>query len=349
MPAVSKQSTILLTGASGYLAAHVGRQLLEAGHHVRGTVRSPSKGEYLKKLYAKEGLNDFEYVIVEDIEHEGAFDEAVKGVDGIAHTASPFHFNVQDPHKDLINPAVKGTQSILKSASKEPKVQRIVITSSFASIVNPRDPVHTFNEQEWNEYSPKQVEEHGKDTDPSQSYRASKVLAEKSAWKFVKDNDSKFDLVTICPPLILGPIIHDCTDSKSLNTSCAGFNAFLQGQKKADDAAGFAGFYVDVRDVAKIHVESLTTPDAGGNRFVVSHEAFNWQNLLDVLFRDDKNKDLVAKFPSAEKGTPGTQLDKAKTNVLDASKAKQVFNWTPIEKEKTVIDMAQSFADKLKQ
>ncbi|KAK4051516.1 hypothetical protein OIO90_004730 [Microbotryomycetes sp. JL221] len=349
MPAVPKNSTILLTGASGYLAAHVGRQLLQAGYTVRGTVRSDSKGQYLKNLYEAEGLTKFEYVIVEDVEPEGAFDEAVKGVDGIAHTASPFHFRVEDPHRDLINPAVRGTLSVLNSASKESKVQRIVITSSFASIVNPRDPVHTFNEEEWNEYSPKQVEEKGKDCDPSQSYRASKVLAEKSAWKFVKDHNSSFDITTICPPLILGPIIHDCTDSKSLNTSCAGFNSILRGEKKADDAVGFSGFYVDVRDVAKIHVDSLGNKAAGGERFVVSHDAFNWQLMLDVLFQDDKNKELAAKFPNAEKGHPGVRIEKDKTNVLDASKAKKVFGWEPMPLEKTVLDMAQSFADKLKQ
>lgn len=74
---------------------------------------------------------------------DGAFDEAVKGVDGIAHTASPFHFRVEDPHTDLINPAVKGTKGLLNSALLEPKVQRVVITSSFASIVNPYEPVYS--------------------------------------------------------------------------------------------------------------------------------------------------------------------------------------------------------------
>lgn len=146
---------ILLTGASGFLAAHVGQQLLQRGYRVRGTVRSAEKGEYLKQLYKKDGIEGFEYVIVEDVEQvrsqqlararclhlqfklialhnlqDGAFDKAVIGVDGIAHTASPFHFKVEDPHKDLINPAVKGTTGILHSALLEPKVQRIVITSS---------------------------------------------------------------------------------------------------------------------------------------------------------------------------------------------------------------------------
>jgi nucleoside-diphosphate-sugar epimerase len=82
-------------------------------------------------------------------------------------TASPFHFNVQDPHKDLINPAVQGTQNLLRAAATEKAIKRVVITSSFASIVNPYDPVYTFTEKDWNEYSPKQVEEKGKDVDPA--------------------------------------------------------------------------------------------------------------------------------------------------------------------------------------
>lgn len=40
----------------------------------------------------------FEYTIVEDIAIPHSFDESVKGVDFIAHTASPFHYNVQVRH-----------------------------------------------------------------------------------------------------------------------------------------------------------------------------------------------------------------------------------------------------------
>ena len=60
--------------------------------------RRADKGDYLKKKFGQ----DFEYVIVEDLENEGGFDEAVKGVDAIEHTASPFHFKVEDPYKDLV-------------------------------------------------------------------------------------------------------------------------------------------------------------------------------------------------------------------------------------------------------
>ena len=48
---------------------------------------------------------------------EGAFDGAVKDVDAVAHTASPFHFQVTHPD-DLLVPAVKGTTGILESILK---------------------------------------------------------------------------------------------------------------------------------------------------------------------------------------------------------------------------------------
>ena len=53
---------------------------------------------------------------------EGAFDEAVKDVDAIEHTASPFHFRFKEPD-ELLVPAVKGTVGILESAKKYGYVQ----------------------------------------------------------------------------------------------------------------------------------------------------------------------------------------------------------------------------------
>jgi nucleoside-diphosphate-sugar epimerase len=63
----SQSSKVLVSGASGFVAAWIIRHLLEKGYNVRGTVRSSGKGEYLKMLYKEHG-DKFEYVIVEDIE-----------------------------------------------------------------------------------------------------------------------------------------------------------------------------------------------------------------------------------------------------------------------------------------
>ena len=74
-----------------------------------------------------------DFVIVEDIAKEGAFNEAVKSdppFEAVIHTASPFHFNVTDPKKDLLDPAIIGTTGILKAIKNNaPTVKRVVSSS----------------------------------------------------------------------------------------------------------------------------------------------------------------------------------------------------------------------------
>ena len=102
--------------STGFIASHVAFQLLTLGYKVRGTTRSIAKAEYLRdNAYAKFASN-FEIVIVKDLGQAGAFDGAVKGVDGIAHIASPISFAGQDPWKDFIDPAVDGTKNLLVAA-----------------------------------------------------------------------------------------------------------------------------------------------------------------------------------------------------------------------------------------
>jgi hypothetical protein len=96
MVAIPSPAKVLVTGANGYLATWVVKKYLEAGYSVRGTVRSLSKSAFLNDKFARYG-DRFELAVVEDITKDGAFDEAVKGVDAIAHTASPFHYKATDP------------------------------------------------------------------------------------------------------------------------------------------------------------------------------------------------------------------------------------------------------------
>ena len=96
MVAISPPAKVLVTGANGYLATWVVKKYLEAGYSVRGAVRSLTKGAFLNDKFAQYG-NKFELVVVDDITKDGAFDEAVKGVDAIAHTASPFNYNASNP------------------------------------------------------------------------------------------------------------------------------------------------------------------------------------------------------------------------------------------------------------
>jgi nucleoside-diphosphate-sugar epimerase len=96
MVAISAPAKVLVTGANGYLATWVVKKYLEAGYSVRGTVRSLSRSAFLVDKFANYG-DRFELIAVEDITKDGAFDEAVRGVDAIAHTASPFHYKSNNP------------------------------------------------------------------------------------------------------------------------------------------------------------------------------------------------------------------------------------------------------------
>ena len=65
MPTCLPPATVLVTGANGFIGAWICQILLQSGYSVRGTGRSESKGEHLKKIFASYG-DKFEYVVVAD-------------------------------------------------------------------------------------------------------------------------------------------------------------------------------------------------------------------------------------------------------------------------------------------
>jgi nucleoside-diphosphate-sugar epimerase len=226
MVAVSAPAKVLVTGANGYLAVWVVKKYLEAGYTVRGTVRSLSKSAFLTDKFSDYG-DRFELVVVDDITKGGAFDEAVKGVDVIAHTASPFHYKATNPdgvlplfffselwtfllnkpYSDLIIPAVKGTMSILNSALKYgDTVKRFVLTSSCVAILESSTVPRFFTESDWNNAAVEAVKTQGSAAGPYTLYMASKTLAEKAAWEFVAEHKSEisWDLVSMNPAYIFG-------------------------------------------------------------------------------------------------------------------------------------------------
>ncbi|KAG6835826.1 hypothetical protein H0H93_014299 [Arthromyces matolae] len=213
MPTITSGDKILVSGANGYIAIWVVRRFLEKGYAVRGTVRSADKGKYLEEYFKSYG-DKFELVIVEDITKEGAFDEAVKGVDAIAHTASPFYLDAASvegtknlsekvqtspmtPIAELNGPAINGTVSILKSALKNgANVKRVVVTSSCASVLEVGvDKV--FTEENWNELAIREIKEQGDAAPGPSKYRASKTLAEKGwciAYRVMESESEENDI-----------------------------------------------------------------------------------------------------------------------------------------------------------
>lgn len=82
--AIPKGSTVLVTGANGYLASHVVDVLLETGFKVRGTVRS--RKPWLDKLFEeRHGQGKYQSIVVPDLAAKGAYNMAMRGVAAVVH------------------------------------------------------------------------------------------------------------------------------------------------------------------------------------------------------------------------------------------------------------------------
>ncbi|KIY74213.1 D-lactaldehyde dehydrogenase [Cylindrobasidium torrendii FP15055 ss-10] len=311
MPALvaSPSTKVLVSGANGYIAMWVVRRLLESGFSVRGTVRNAEKARFLTQTFEKYG-DKLEIAMVDDITKEGAFDEAVKGVDAIEHTASPFHYRAKEPH-EFFEPAIKGTVGMLNSALKYGQgVKRIVVTSSCAAVFQVKEENQVLSEKDFNYQSQREVDEG--ERDPQVMYRASKSLAEKAAWDFWKEHKAEvsWDLVVLNPPLVLGPPIHEVDKPENLNTSMFAFYTALVKQDNGWDETAYlksGGCWVDVRDIAEAHVRSLEREAAGGERIIIAAPTphYTWQEWVDTA-------NLNRGRPGAWKGiTPKITYDTA--------------------------------------
>ena len=254
---------ILLTGASGFVAAHVLKSLLRHGYDVRGTVRSEATADKVRKTHEHllEGKQSrLTFAIVPDVASPGAFNDAVQDVDGVIHTASPFTVEVEDNERDLLEPAIKGTTEIIQAVQTyAPQVKRVVITSSFASIIDlslGNRPGYIYSEADWNPITYDQA----KVADGPTAYCASKAFAERAAWDFVKDKKPNFSLATICPPMVYGPLENDASLAH-LNTSSADIYRFMDGSAKEPGSTMFPGEQTScLQPPNRIRIRTLLTP-----------------------------------------------------------------------------------------
>ena len=92
---MANDQLVLITGGSGHLGFRTLVFALHSGYRIRAAVRSPSKAALIREAKSIQAhLDKLEFVVVPEILADGAYDEAVKGVDYILHVASPISFSV---------------------------------------------------------------------------------------------------------------------------------------------------------------------------------------------------------------------------------------------------------------
>jgi nucleoside-diphosphate-sugar epimerase len=267
-----ENKTILVTGGTGYIGSWVVKYLLARGYTVRLAVRDRTNTEKLRHLEAIQRKKPGKMEVWEaDLMKEGSFDEAAKGADAIIHVASPFTLRIKDARRELIDPALNGTQNVLGAANRSGSVKKVVLTSSVAAIYG--DNVDMLNKglSEFTEdhYNTSSTEKH-------QPYSFSKVSAENEAWKMAKAQH-KWKLVVINPSFVLGPSLTGNSDSESLHL----MNRILGGELffgAPDISFGF----VDVRDTAYAHILALENEHASG-RYIISERTMSMIEMTRII------------------------------------------------------------------
>lgn len=301
----SPRPTVLVTGASGYIAGWIIKYLLEDGYTVHGTVRDPNKassvGHLLKIAETAPGTLK---LFKADLLDQGSFHEAAQGCDIVMHTASPFVLEgFTDAHEALVRPALEGTRNVLEAVNAAPSVKRVVLTSSVAAIYGDNDeiervPGQVFTEENWNETS-------SVDHNP---YQYSKTVAEREAWK-MQQAQTRWDLVTINPSMVYGPSLTKGSQSASIDTLIKmGNGKLFTGVPKLTYGV------VDVREVARAHLLAAFDPKATG-RHILNAGELSMLDIARILRRQYGN---AYPFPFMEAPTPvvwlfGPLLDKSVT------------------------------------
>ncbi|MGB7412569.1 MAG: NAD-dependent epimerase/dehydratase family protein [Thermosynechococcaceae cyanobacterium] len=271
-PVYEISAPVLVTGATGYVAGWLVKRLLEAGFTVHAAVRAPSntaKLKYLNEL-AEQTPGQIKY-FKSDLLIEGSYAEAMQGCGTVFHTASPFTLSVDDPQKDLIEPAQWGTRNVLEQANQTESVQRVVVTSSCAAIYGDNADLEQakgdqFTEADWNTTS----------SLSHQPYSYSKTLAEQEAWTIAKAQD-RWNLVTVNPSLVLGPGINPFATSESFSLIQQMGDGTLKG-----GVPNYGMGVVDVRDVAEAHMAAGFMPAAKG-RYITSGYNTTFPEMAQIL------------------------------------------------------------------
>ncbi len=332
----NRDTLVLVTGASGFVAGHCIQALLAEGYSVRGTVRSLANAAKVKHLdKVAPGVE----LVEADLSRDDGWDEAVAGATYVLHVASPFPKVTPDDENELVRPAVEGTLRLLSAAARtKGRVKRVVLTSSVAAVsYGQRDRGdRVFTEADWS------VPEN---CDP---YPKSKTMAERAAWDFVENlaADEKFELAVINPGFVAGPLLSDVD-----GTSAEVIKRLLNREMPACPKLGWA--MVDVRDVAQAQLAAMTEPVAAGNRYICAGEHIWMRDIAKIL--DSEFRPRGYRVPTAHLPYPAlwlaSRFDKTLKSTLrfvgrnervSNEKAKTELGWKQRPYRETLVDMGNS-------
>ncbi len=211
MPAVTpSDGPVAVTGASGYVGAHVVNALLARGYTVHACVTDlerPEKTEHLTAL-CPDGPGRLKLHQANLLE-AGSYDAPFADCSAVLHVGTAMAYGNQNDSREVYEGALGGTRNVLDSVRKARAVKRFVYTSSFAAIGHPAPSGYVYSEEDWASdgrendpnWGPDKVDENGE-----MAYALAKVETEHLVNR-IAEADGRFDAISVCPLIVLGPLL----------------------------------------------------------------------------------------------------------------------------------------------
>jgi len=336
---MENKETVLVTGGTGFVGVHCILQLLQKGYNVKTTIRNLKRKDEVFEMLKNGGVTSFDNLtfVSADLTKDDNWDEAVKGCTYVLHVASPIFLTIPKDENEMIRPAVDGALRVLKAA-RNAGVKRIVMTSNFGAVgYSHKDPNTIITEKEW--------------TDPNEkgltAYNKSKVLAERAAWGFMKNEGGNLELTVINPMGIFGQSL-----SPVLSSGFELLKNILDGSMKAIPNLTLG--IVDVRDVADLHIRAMTNPEAKGQRFLaLSGGTMSLPQIAQLLKKEmpeisqkvstKKMPDWLVRFAALfnEKAKAVAPMLGVNRNASN-EKARKILGWQPRTNEEAILASAKS-------
>ncbi|KAL0930530.1 nad dependent epimerase dehydratase family protein [Colletotrichum truncatum] len=316
-------SLVFITGATGFIGSQIAVACLKAGYHVRLSVRREDQIQKLQDTFS-EFSSQLHFVIISDFTRPDAFVSAVVGVEYVIHVASPMVGKGEDFQKDYIDPAVRGTLSVLDAAKNVSSIKRVLIMSSILALV----PIGTLTGAP---NGPSAVKEHSEDkihVDVNMElpegipghgikYQGSKILAHQATADWVEKNKPAFPVLTFHPSFVTGPSLFQKKPEEIDSINGLVFNIIRTG------VVTIPAVLVDVRDVADTFLKALSAPVPKFQEFIVSEPAVLWEDVAEIVQRLYPDSNFQLKPPVGDKFSM----------VPEAKAAKEILGieWKPLE------------------
>jgi dihydroflavonol-4-reductase len=332
-----KDTSVLVTGGTGFIAQHCILVLLQAGFRVRTTIRTPAREGEVRTHLAQGGAEPGERLsfFTADLGTDAGWAEATTECTYVLHGASPTPSGDQASEDDWIRPAVQGNLRVLRAA-RDAGVKRVVLTSAFGAVGMGHRPMNRpFDETDWTRLTSKVA-----------PYQKSKTLSERAAWDFLRAEGKGLELAAINPTAVLGPALgadysHSIRLIKNLMDGMPGCPRVNSG-------------FVDVRDVADLHLRAMIDPAANGQRFLAISGRSLWFAEVARVLRD-RLGDSASKVPTRTIPNIIVRLGALTNPALRAlvpflgldmnatsEKATRLLGWSPRPAEDAIVASAQS-------